>query len=67
MGLEGSKHLYKAAANWFTTWVGSQTDNHLYNWEEFKADITQKFCVTESLQDIAIQLIYLPQKTTVTA
>ncbi|KAJ9086526.1 hypothetical protein DSO57_1003078 [Entomophthora muscae] len=62
---EASKRLYKATANWFDTWVGSQTDNQLENWEEFKADITHNFCVTESLQDIVIQLSDLPQKTTI--
>ncbi|KAJ9066651.1 hypothetical protein DSO57_1039681 [Entomophthora muscae] len=64
---EASKRLYEAAANWFDTWVSSQTDDQLENWEEFKADITHNFRVTESLQDIAIQLSDLPQKTTITA
>ena len=64
---EASKRLYEAAANWFATWVGSRTDDQLDNWDEFKADITHNFRVTESLQDIAIQLSNLPQKTTITA
>ncbi|KAJ9064681.1 hypothetical protein DSO57_1027885 [Entomophthora muscae] len=64
---EASKRLYGAAANWFATWVGSQTEDQLDNWEEFKADITHNFCVIESLQDIAIQLSNLPHKTTITA
>ncbi|KAJ9061397.1 hypothetical protein DSO57_1021041 [Entomophthora muscae] len=64
---EASKRLYEVAANWFITWAGSQTEKHLDNWKEFKADITHNFCVTESLQDIAIQLSNLPQKTTITA
>ncbi|KAJ9054587.1 hypothetical protein DSO57_1012653 [Entomophthora muscae] len=64
---EASKRLYKAAANWFATWVGSQTNNQLDNWEEFKADITHNFCFTKSLQDITIQLSDLPQKTTIAA
>ncbi|KAJ9059885.1 hypothetical protein DSO57_1037415 [Entomophthora muscae] len=63
---EASKRLYKAAANWFFTWVGSQTVDQLDNWEEFKADITHNFRVTESLQDIAIQHSNLSQKTTIT-
>ncbi|KAJ9054278.1 hypothetical protein DSO57_1016410 [Entomophthora muscae] len=63
---EASKCLYKVAANWFATWVGSQTDGQLYNWEEFKANITHNFRVTKSLQGIAIQLSDLPQKTTIT-
>ncbi|KAJ9088693.1 hypothetical protein DSO57_1020603 [Entomophthora muscae] len=53
---EASKRLYKAAANWFATWVSSQTDNQLNNWEEFKADITHNFHVTESLQDISTSM-----------
>ncbi|KAJ9084313.1 hypothetical protein DSO57_1039627 [Entomophthora muscae] len=64
---EASKRLYEAAANWFATWVGSKTDKQLDNWEEFKADITHNFRVTESLQDIAIQLSNLPKRTTITA
>ncbi|KAJ9059596.1 hypothetical protein DSO57_1000557 [Entomophthora muscae] len=28
---EASKRLYKAAVNWFATWVGSKTDNQLDN------------------------------------
>ncbi|KAJ9065017.1 hypothetical protein DSO57_1024330 [Entomophthora muscae] len=64
---EASKRLYKATANWFATWVGSQTNNQLDNWEEFKANITYNFCITEFLQDIAIQLRDLPQKITIAA
>ncbi|KAJ9087289.1 hypothetical protein DSO57_1034679 [Entomophthora muscae] len=64
---EASKRLYRAAANWFTTWFGSQTDDQLDNWEEFKADIPYNFHVTKSLQDIVIQLSNLPQKTTIMA
>ncbi|KAJ9089448.1 hypothetical protein DSO57_1013013, partial [Entomophthora muscae] len=64
---EASKCLYEAAANWFATWVGSQTDKQLDNWEKFKANIKHNFHVTESLQDIAIQLSNLSHKTTVTA
>ncbi|KAJ9053387.1 hypothetical protein DSO57_1024680 [Entomophthora muscae] len=64
---EASKRLYEAADNWFATWVGSQTDDQLDNWEDFKADITHNFCITKSLQDITIQLSNLPQKTTITA
>jgi hypothetical protein len=64
---EASKRLYKAAANWFATWVSAHTDDQIENWEEFKTDITHNFQVTELLQNIAIQLSNLPLKTTITA
>ena len=64
---EASKRLFDAAANWFATWVNSKTNDQINDWEEFKKDITNNFRVTKSLQDIAIQLSNLPQKTTITA
>ncbi|KAJ9055245.1 hypothetical protein DSO57_1005654 [Entomophthora muscae] len=68
MGVKSELYAYQkpGLAAWVQgvlTWVKMRwMAMHL----EFKANITHNFCVTESLQDIAIQLSDLPQKTTIT-
>lgn len=63
---EAGKQLFEAAGNWFATWVNDWTDEQLDNWEDFKRNLANNFQVIESLQYIAIQLMDLPHKTTLT-
>lgn len=60
---EAGKRLFEAAGNWFATWVNNRSDEQIDNWTDFKTDLANNFRVTESLQDIAIQLMDLPHKT----